>query len=560
MILPIIAYSARVLLFSSSFYFKGDTLFTEVTKKVEIMDPVGAGRYGSERIIFDKRKENINLLYARTKQPDGEIVPVTENAKNIVTPSMLSGFPEYSNIKQLVISFLDLNKGSVTEVRYIKKTLTKNRNISQSISFASRIPVDKRVVRIKVPEEKDLKYYIRGNIINKKKGNIYTFEMDSIPPIPWEEDQPPLPCFAPTIFISTLGWRDIVYEFHSILENGGDSTEKEIKNPLSWVRNNIELIDVPDSIIGRNTRTIDEIVKSGRGTIYERAKVLYSLLKNYNKNPDVVLVFDKNTYNKNIPIEKISGILIKVNHLYMNVDDVKYSPKFLYDFSGEPAIEVNQDTFKFVVLPEDPKHSNAIKENIYIDPVKKTFKAEISYTGIYGAEGRDFYEENKNELKEKIQNTFHCLGEITNFTLKNIDSLSLPLELKAEGKILPVFQGKFTILNLCQPGQSIGGFYNYNVEQNRKTPLLISENSFLSFVYNINMKGMNVYVYPESKEIVDSSYNQETSINKNKGKFILRREISFRKGIISADKTSHFKNFLKDWENPGQSIVILQKK
>jgi len=560
MTLLIIAYSARVLFFSSSFYFKGDTLFTEITKRVEILDPVGAGRYGSERVIFDKRKENVDLLYARTRQPDGQIVPVTENAKNIVTPSILSGYPEYSDIKQLVISFLDLNKGSVTEVRYIKKTLTKNHNISKSISFASRIPVDKRVVRIKVPEEKELKYYIRGNIIHKKKGNIYTFEMDSIPAIPWEEDQPPLPCFVPTIFISTLDWRNVAYEFRSILENGEEVTGKEIKNPLSWVRNNMELIDVPDSIIGRDTRTIDEIVKSGRGTIYERAKVLYSLLKNDNKNPNVVLVFDKNTYNKNLPIEKISGILIKVNHLYMNVDDVKYSPRFLYDFSNEPAIEITQDTLNFVILPEDPKDFNAIKENINIDPVKKTFKAFVSYSGIYGAEGRDFYEENKDELKDKIQNTFRCLGEIKNFTFKNIDSLSLPLELKVEGKISPVFQGKFTILNLCQPGLSISGFYNYNVEQNRKTPLLISENSFLSFVYDINMKGMDVYVYPEKKEVADSLYKQKTSINKNKGEFILRREITFHKGIIPADRTSPFKNFLKDWDNPGQSIVILQKK
>ena len=560
MILLVLAYSAKVVFLSSTFYFKGDTLFTEVTKRVEILDPVGAGRYGSERIIFDNEKESVEIIYARTIQPDGKIVSVTENARNIVTPYVVSDYPEYSNIRELVVSFLDLNKGSVTDIKYVKKTYRGGNKFSKVITFASGIPVDKRIVKIKPPPGRELKYQIRGDITLKKDGSVYTFEMDSIPAIPYEEDQPPLSFFAPTIFVSMEEWKEIVDEFRPILDIEKDSTKIEVKNPLKWIRSNIELIDAPDSITGRSTRSVEEIIKSGRGTIYERAKVLCSLLSRMKKRPELVLVFDRYTFNKDLPIDAIDGILVKTNGLYMNVEDVKYSSMFLYDFSGEPAMVINRDTFNYVILPEDPDTFNTIEEEIYIEPGKRIFRVHVLYGGIYGAQVRNFYEENQDKLKEKIQDAFFSMGKVQKFSFENIDSLTHPIKLNVEGIYSPVFQGNFTILNLPQAGLSLADFYYYNVEQNRTTPVYISENSLLSFDYRIKLGGMDTYVTPEDREIKNGLYEQKTSVRKNNGLLVVHKRISFKRGIVPVDGTPDFKDFLERWRNPGQSIVILNKK
>ncbi len=560
MIFLILAYSAKVLFYSTLFYFDGDTLFTEVTKSLQILDPTGAGRYGSERIVFDEKKENVEIFYARTRNPDGKVVPVTKNAMNIVTHPDVEGYPEFSNIKFLDVSFLDLKKGSITEIKYRKKKVCQNPDLTKMIIFSSRIPVEKRIVTVRLPRDKEFHYSIKGNISAKKKGNTYTFELDSIPAVPEESNQPPLSAFTPSLFISTMKWEDVngLIRTSFFEDNKIDIEIGDIEEPLEWIREEIKLIEIPDSLTGIETRSVNEVIKSGRGTIYERAKVLYSILKSREQNPSLILVFDRNKFIKETLLPVFEGILIKSDEFFLNPDDVKYSPEFLYEFSKKPAILLNEDTLKLYYLPSDPEAFNSIRQVIEINPLKKTFVATIEYSGLYGASGRDFYADNEDKIMEKIKGEFQSLGEISEFDFKDIDSFSLPLKLELKGKINPVFQGEFSIIELPRAGLSIGDYYPLNVEEKRKTPLLIPQNTNLSFTYITDLKDMSTFITPEKGEYADSLCSLEISFQKEDKKFILKKDISFKRGIISRDATEEFRFFLNRWNNPGQSIIILK--
>lgn len=560
MIFLILSYSAKVLFYSTVFYFNSDTLFTDVTKSLQILDPIGAGRYGSERIIFDESKENVEILYARTRNPDGKTVSVTENAINIVTHPDVEGYPEFSNIKFLDVSFLNLKKGSITEIRYRKKTICKNHYLKKSIVFSSRIPVEKRIVNVRLPRDKEFHYSIKGDIKAKKEGNTYIFELDSIPAILEESNQPLLSAFAPSLFISTIKWEDVnnLIRKSFFKDSEIDIEISDIEKPLEWIREEIKLIEIPDSLTGIGTRSVNEIINGGRGTIYERAKVLYSILKSRGENPSIVLVFDRYKFIKETSLPVFEGILLKSDRLFLNPDDAKYSPEFLYEFSGEAAMLLIEDTFKLYYLPLDPQDFNSIREVIEIDPLEKTFIATIEYSGLYGASGRDFYEDNEDKIEEKIRSEFQSLGEISEFDFKNIDSFSRSLMLELKGNIIHVFQGELTIIELPIAGLSIGDYHSMNVEETRKTPLLIPQNTNLSFTYIMDLKEMSAFITPLEGEYADSLYSERISSQIENNKFILRKNISFKKGIISSKDAGEFRTFLNRWNNPGQSIVILK--
>ncbi|MCZ6699596.1 MAG: DUF3857 domain-containing protein [Planctomycetota bacterium] len=117
-------------------------------KHVLIQNDRALRAFADPRITYNKDYETIRVITARTVCPDGRVVGVPEYSRNEVSPRSTAGWPAFSSIRQMVLSFGGIEPGAVIELEWERTTAAgMHRYLEVDARLNGDYPTLNRVIR-----------------------------------------------------------------------------------------------------------------------------------------------------------------------------------------------------------------------------------------------------------------------------------------------------------------------------------------------------------------------------------------------------------------------------
>lgn len=133
-----------------------------ITRRVRVVQRLltdwAIGHLGDPRVAFDTRKQELQVEINRTFMLDGTEVDAKPHAFNLVTPDRLALCPDRTDLQEMVISHVGLERGCLVELLYSVRDREPWRPWLDGIeSIGGALPVRSAEVRITVPDLAALK-------------------------------------------------------------------------------------------------------------------------------------------------------------------------------------------------------------------------------------------------------------------------------------------------------------------------------------------------------------------------------------------------------------------
>ncbi len=517
-ILLIISQGARVIYESRNYEIYGDTIITkEVYREVLIEDKRLSSKYGFEEIVYDEYTDSVVIFKAQTVSKKFQVSEVTPNAINIVTPEDIEGYPEYSNIKKIVVSFLNIEDSSKIVIHY--KIISRIKYIYEKIRISQEIPVDKFLVILN-PSDKKINYRTSKDLKVKKKGNLIVFEVDSVLPVKKEPFLPPYDLFSSFIEFTDFDWKDFGDFIKGLLVDD-DTVDVTVNNVFD-----LKKTDISDKFLRFRMRNKSDILKSGRGTYLERAKLLYSVYKDSFR---IALVYEPFVFNEDFPSLDFISVLLYNDTYYVN-PDFKQVLREPFTFGGNIFVLFNDDTFEIKKIGEFKKRW--INEIVFLNLKNSQMEIEISFDSITGQKIKEGYDNNKNNIIDEI-NKFLKVTKITFDKEKN--------KFRIQGRKDFLTQGDFKIISINPLNLNIFDFPEYNFYK-KDLPLYINE----TFKFSYEIRVLNIegeLLHNDDLFLQNDLYSFSEKYNTQDNIFKCSFELEYNKGILYAEKFDEFKEF-----------------
>ena len=167
-------------------------------------------RLGDPRIEYDLAHQELSVLAARTVTADGRTLDAPAYAMNRSTPDAVAKCPDFADIGELVVTFVGLEKESVTELEYVVRDKTPWQSHGEiEFYFGDRFPVDESRLKVRVPARSSLHKWARalGSVISEagpvhmQSTTTYEWTTAKLPGFPhrgWDK-----PLRVPGIVVST---------------------------------------------------------------------------------------------------------------------------------------------------------------------------------------------------------------------------------------------------------------------------------------------------------------------------------------------------------------------
>lgn len=532
-ILLIVSQGARVLYETRTYDANDETMIIkDVYREVLIEDKRVSSRYGFEEIVYDENIDSVVIFKAETISKKGEIFEVTPNAINIVTPEDIEEYPEYSNMKKIVVSFLNIEDSSKIIIHY--KIISKIKYIYEKIKISQDIPVDKMFV-ILDPGNKKINYRTSDDLKVKKKGDLIIFEADSVLPIKKEPFQPPYELFSSFIEFTDFDWKNFG-DFIKGLLTDDDTINIAINNIFDLKRT-----DINDKFLKFRIRKKSDILKGGRGTYFERMKLLYSVYKDSFR---IVLIYDPFIFQQDFPSFDFISVLLYNGSFYVS-PDYKNNSKEPFNFNGNTFVYFDNDTFEIKKVGEFKKR--IIKESITLNLKNSDIDIEISVDSMTGEKIKENYENNRDYIIEEL-NSFFTVSKVIFDKEKNV--------FKVKGKKNIINQGDFKILSVNPLNLAMFNIPDYNFYK-KEDPLYIQE----CFVLSLTMRLLNVsgeILHNEEISLKNDLYSFSEKYDSTNNTLNCYFNLEYNKGIIYEKQFDEFKEF-NNKKDFSKKFILIKK-
>ncbi|MBW2263306.1 MAG: DUF3857 domain-containing protein, partial [Deltaproteobacteria bacterium] len=159
---------------------------TRIHQVQRILTDEGLDVYGDPWIQFNQIKQDMDVKTARVTRADGESVKSTPNAITEITPNHVTHAPRFADLQDMIITFLGLEPGAVSELDVIVEDKKPYRKIAYGSEplHDGRDIVEKKIT-IKMPKGKKLSWFTSGDGIEPKikktgEGTTYVFSLEDI--------------------------------------------------------------------------------------------------------------------------------------------------------------------------------------------------------------------------------------------------------------------------------------------------------------------------------------------------------------------------------------------
>jgi len=583
--------AGAIVLIDSGTYriFSDSTSILDIHFAVKILNDRGKRRFAEMELPYDSTDEVVEIIYARTIKPEEKkVIPV--GRKHIRDVSKYLNFPLYSNARVKIISFPEVEEGSVLEyrARYKISKLIDDRFTVFTFSVQGNFPYMKQYFEIIFPESLNIDYkdYRRGYLekdlslkpeVKKEGKNFkYIWKIDYIPEIIKEENMPPLAEIVDYVRISNFKTWENIYEWWKKLYEEKIETDENIRKKVkdlikgvkkerekaeriySWVCENIRYVAVEYGEAGFRPHTASEIFLNKYGDCKDQAILLISMLRYAGIKAYPVLIGTVGTYplDENFPSLYFNHAiaLCEVEEEEVFLDPTGETVSFGDLPSGDQGRKVlvfKDDNFEIKETPLiEPEFNKVFKKMEIVVKKDESIKGEriVITDGVFNAGQRWYFKYTKKKqieetLKRKI-NSITPGGKLLKWSVEGMDELKNNIVLKMS------FEGKkyFSKAGILRIVPDWGGLDSglCSLEE-RNYPLyfrFLSENE-----YEIDIelpKNYSVFYLPKKIEI-DNRWFYFLREYKFKNKTLKLHQISrWKKRVIDVNEYKEFRKVFND--------------
>jgi len=566
------------------------THFYQVTK---LFSDLAIDNMCDPKIKFDDSTQILNIIKARTYMRDGKIVDSAPKCFNPITPPEVAKAPEYTSNKQMVVTFLGVEKGAIIELEYeLIDKISFRKYLSGFEYFREWLPIKNKEFSITIPENLNLNFTflnknIKPEITIENSTKTYKWTDKDISLINHENNQRYKKEYLPTLFYSTCpSWSEmnkiLIEEINSstaakseklsakIAEITKDSltTWEKIIKIHNFVVDNISTIEYefPTSF---KLRKAPEIFDSSYGTLEDKTALLINMLdeltiKAYfslvpttykldiSDNPNLTLI-DKYICSFEFDGEKI--LLDPSSSL---------SSKGYKSNIGKKLVEIKNNGPEFYELPiyDFNENNNEIIAQIKFDKEfkgsgKVSIKLVKNCSPYFELKGK---QNNFEKTAKRYINSILPGAKVSNCFVKRIDPDIF--EILIEFKDFNLKKGsdgyfRFSIPNV--PGSLSNSNY-YIYRSVRMTPIYLSYPVKETTIFKITIPDkVNQIISPETINIDGKVASINISVKKEERNLEYNRELCFVHEEIFPEDYGIFKKVLVSSKNNRFNTWIFEK-
>jgi len=187
----------------------GSTVYHE-KKHVRLNNERAHDEFADPRMTYNVDTDQLDILVARVKRPDGTYCELPPYAHVLVSPHATAGWPAFANIRQHLLVMSGIEPGCVVELEYkITSKPGAKSYLAADLRLDHRYPVVQRTIEVTVPDGVKLSYVL-DNLSTEKAAppgehGPYRWTFRDLPANPDEPQAPPWPTRCPRLAFSTAG-------------------------------------------------------------------------------------------------------------------------------------------------------------------------------------------------------------------------------------------------------------------------------------------------------------------------------------------------------------------
>ena len=591
---------AIILLNEETFRILSDyTAIEELHILIKILNDRGKAKYGEVKLGYDSTYEKIEVEYARTIKPDGEIISV--GAKHIRDISEYPEYPLYSNARLRIISMPELTEGAVIEykaIKYINK-LIDGKEFCENYPIQGFEPYLNQRVNLIIPDgyNVNIESYNPGyveyalsfspQIERVEDGTKYTWEFNNVPEIISEPSMSPYIEITPYLCISSLDdWQEVYNWWGSLvvdkvnidkaieektqeLIKDKNTQEEKAKAIYHWVASKIRYVGVEYGEAGFEPHYATEIFKNKYGDCKDQTMLLISMLRYAGISAYPVLIGTKGSYllDEEFPtlIFNHAICLAKVGEKLVFLDPTAETTSF----GDLPGGDQDRKVFVFyekegkiqktpLFAPEHNKAYISLSIDIHEDETISGTR-EINTFGEYDQGQRYWLKYTKPVLiEEALKSTVNRLspgGKLLSYEISDIEDLNHPIEIKME------FEGpKF----LTKAGEDrlvpqLGGFSTSLVSRDERSyPIDFRTLDEFEVMVKIKLAENLTVKYLPPPIIKDTPWF--TYINKysfSQGVISFEESLIYKRTLVIPEEYEEYKKICEDLARQADKQVVL---
>ena len=286
-----------------------NTLVYDLHFMVKILNERGKNDFSEIVLGYDSTYEKVEIEYARTIKPNGEVVAVGE--KDIRDVSRYLNFPLYSNARARIISMPEISEGAIVEykIRTTQSQLINKDDFDIAYNLQETEPVVSSRFSISIPKNRNLRikplnpeynpknFNLSPLITETEEDKIYRWEFKDIPQIEAEPNMPPKAEINPVILASTFdSWEEIYKWWYGLskdrialdkaitdkvseLIQGKQAPEDKIRAIYNYCVQEIRYVGIEYGQAGYQPHPASEIFKNKYGDCKDKAILFIAMLK-----------------------------------------------------------------------------------------------------------------------------------------------------------------------------------------------------------------------------------------------------------------------------------------
>lgn len=290
----------------------------KVFRVEKVLTYQGLDHIGDPLVSFDKTNQTLEIKRLRTYTKEGKIIDAKSNSFNEMTPFELEKSPDYTNIRQMVLTKVGMDIDSVVETEYeIKDIKPFKRNFEKVVLMMEDIPILEKEIEIRVPSKKELKIKLFNGsekVLVNEEGNIkvYSVVLKNIPRLYHSELQNGEEYLTPFLAFSTsANWAEhsgfLIGEIEkslkdkpkSLIDKVSEITGKDIslyekvKSVHDFVVSKYRSVGWDLDDFDYTPRTLSRIYETKYGNSLDKAVLLGGMLETLGLKPEYYLFSQK---------------------------------------------------------------------------------------------------------------------------------------------------------------------------------------------------------------------------------------------------------------------------
>lgn len=556
--------------------------------KVKLNTYYAIRHLGDDRITYNPKYQNLDIIKSETKMNDGTFIPTPKNGCNEVLPHCATKAPSYNHLREMVVTHTGLDIGSIINFKY---SLHSESNFLPELMgeevFAAFYPIEKMIVKITIPTNKKLNYELinstkKPKIKTNKGTKTFTWKFKNIPVVIHENDQSEIGEFSSRLNFSTLrSWKELAEYVNSLVKNS-TVIDKKLKTDIEKnlpeenddllkiieiqknINENVGLTKCSPLTYGYKPKSVSKTFYENNGTAFDRSLLLYSYLKSANINTTPIFVSKYKNFSSEVPslFQFDNFIVLSEN----SSDEIYLSPiqeqknNYSFNINGKTIFDFDNKTKTLKKIKKNNEYKNGQKINLNINLENDlTFKGDykLSYSGIFNPY-YELYEDEENV--EKVANEIIDGTEIDSAECLEMDQYESTINVKFSSDDTLKIKNDYLRWKLPQFPESFNNREISVAQTVRQTPLNLKHDFCENYKLKINFPDSIKCINPDTTITLKNKLGSvKIDFKKNEKSLMINKNLIVDRSIIEPENYDNFRKLIVLWQNPNYNELVLKK-